>query len=488
MLLRLDGQGPRYAQITKALRAHIQHGTLRPGARLPATRTLAVDLGCSRNIVLLAYEQLVLEGYLDTKEGAGTFVAQGLPGGPAIGKRAEGRGGQKRRRAPLSSRARLIVDGAARARAVTRDWRRAAIDFMYGVCEPDERVVGRAKRAFSRALEDRTFGYSDPAGDRELREQLAGRLRAARGLACSARAIVVTSGTQQALEICARLLVGAGDRVCVEDPGYEAAQAIFQVSGAAIVRVPVDTQGLNPAALPGRGLRPRLVYVTPSHQFPTGAVMPVARRFALLNWARTHRAYIVEDDYDGEFRYAGRRIEALAALEPDAPVVYCGTFAKSLFPSLRLGYLVLPPELVEAAVALKWLLDRGTSALLQRTVTTLMATGEYDRHIRRMWRRYRARRERLLAALERHLGSDARIEGGDAGLHVAAWLPALSSRQIDQLVDACRARGIGVYSIQRHASRPLRPGGLLLGYGIVGLDQIDPGIRGLAAAYREITN
>jgi GntR family transcriptional regulator/MocR family aminotransferase len=487
MVLRLDGSGPRYSQITRALGGLIQAGQLAPGARVPATRELARDLGCSRNIVLLAYEQLALEGYLVTRVGGGTFVAPEVPNVPAAADRSTEASTSEHDERLLSSHGARLARAATDARNITRGRRKQTLDFRYGLCEPDERVVARMRAAFGAALRQDTFGYSDPAGDMLLRQQVAERLRGVRGIARNAEEIVITGGAQQALDICARLLVGDEDRVVVEDPGYEGAWAAFLAAGAELVRVRVDGGGLNPHALPDAGSRVRAVYVTPSHQFPTGAVMSAARRYALLDWARRTGAFIVEDDYNGEFRYAGRSIEALAALEPDGQVIYCGTLAKSLFPSLRLGYLAVPRALFPAVVACKWVSDRGSSVLLQRTVGELMATGEYDRHIRRMLRRYRTRRDALIRALQKSLGAEVEIRGGNTGSHLAVWLPRLPLDRVDELIDRCKDRDVGVYSIAGHAALPLEHAGLLLGYGFTDVASIEEGVKILAEEYRSVT-
>jgi GntR family transcriptional regulator/MocR family aminotransferase len=361
-----------------------------------------------------------------------------------------------------------------------------AINFIYGLSEPDPRVRARLRSAFHAALRAEAFRYGPPAGDLELRQQIANRIRAARGIESTPDQIVVTSGTQQALDICTRLLLDPGDGIGVEDPGYLAAHAIFVAAGAKLIRIPVDGQGLDPSKLPRQKGRVRAVYVTPSHQFPTGAVMPAARRYALLEWAKQHGAYIIEDDYDGEFRYVGRPIAALAGLDTKGSVIYCGTFAKSLFPSLRLGYVAVPPGLAKAVAAGKWLCDMGSSALLQRTLAQLMSTGEYDRHIRRMQKRYRERRHALLGAVRRYFGAKASMDGSAAGLHVVVWLPDLRPDRVDALIDAGVARGVGAYSIADYATRPLSRAGLLLGYGVTAVAQIQRGVKLLSDAYREV--
>jgi GntR family transcriptional regulator/MocR family aminotransferase len=482
MLLNLDGRGPRYSQITRALRALIKDGALPFDTRVPATRDLADDLGCSRNIVLLAYEQLVLEGYLVTRQGAGTFVAPEWPRGPEPAGAPRDELDSLR----LSKRGRLIVDEAERAWTVMTRRMGLPIDFIYGLCEPDPRVVARLRAALNTALRSRTFRYGDRQGDPGLRQQVADRLRAARGIARSEDQIVVTNGIQQALDVCARLLLDPGDAIVVEDPGYAYARAVFAAAGANVIGVPVDRHGLDPSALPGDEVPVRAIYVTPSHQFPTGAVMPAARRHALIEWAGRRGAYIIEDDYDGEFRYTVRPIAALAALDAGSKVIYCGTFAKSLFPAIRLGYLAAPPSVARAFTNAKWLCNLASSWLLQHAVAQLMSTGEYDRHIRRMLERYRGRRTALLDALKRHLGRDAEVEGSAAGVHVVVWLRDLPHDRVPTLIDACARRGVGINSIAGHAIQPLPRAGLLLGYGLTDVPQIERGVAALADAYREV--
>jgi GntR family transcriptional regulator/MocR family aminotransferase len=477
MFVDLDGRGARYGQITRALVAAVASGALAPGARLPPSRALARQIGCSRNIVLLAYEQLALEGYFQARPRAGTFVSIDLPR-PAPA--ADVRSRPARHRAVLSAAGRRLTIEADRARAVTRRPGRCAIDFMYGQSEPDPRIVGHLRRGFGAVLgEPNVFNYGDPAGDSGLRAEIAQRLRGTRGVARTADQIVVTNGAQQALDICARLLVEPGDRVLVEDPGYEAARAVFRAAGATVVPIAVDAEGIVPTALP-QGRHTKLLYITPSHQFPSGAILTAARRHRTRSWARRTGAYILEDDYDGELRYHGHAIKALAGADGDGNVIYCGTFAKSLFPSARLGYLALPLSLAAAAVSAKWLLDRGASPLLQRLIRNLMRSGEYDRHLRRMQRRYASRRDALVRALTTHLGREVEIGGDAAGMHLIAWFPRLDRAAIDSLAAACRARGVGVYSIAAHAVRRLKRQGLILGYGLVNEQQIEEGVRVIA--------
>ena len=490
MVLRLDGRGPRYAQITRALVTLIRRGVLAAGSRAPSTRELARDVGCSRNVVLLAYEQLRLEGYLVGRERTGTFVARGLGGWDdrsAVASsppraRPAGTHRDPGIHARLSRSGRRLTGAAARTMAPIRHRPPCAIDFMYGVSEPDDRLVRRLRAALLEPLRERAFLTEDLQGDPFLRQELASRLASTRGISCDARHVVITTGTQQAIDLCARLLVSPGDRVVVEDPGYDFATAALLSAGARATYARVDPGGLDPAAL-SRLPSARLVYVTPSHQFPTGAVMPAARRHALVAWARRRGALIFEDDYDGEFRYAGQPIPALAGLDPEI-VIYCGTFSKSLFPAWRLGYLVLPTVLVRPVVQAKWIADHATSRLTQRALAHLLAEGDFDRHVRRRQRVYRERRDAIARSLRRHFGSDVEIGGGSAGLHLAIWLPKLPVDRVQALIDGCRRRGVGVYPMARHAQRPLDRAALLLGYGVVDARQIERGIRVLSEEYR----
>jgi GntR family transcriptional regulator/MocR family aminotransferase len=433
---------------------------------------------------MVAYEQLLLEGYLVSRAGGGTFVSPELVV-DNNGNRAsvvESTGEPAR----LSHSGRRLSIAAATARRIMPSRTGSSVDFVYGLCEPDARVLVALRTAFARVLGGHTYSYSPPAGDDLLRTALSERLRGLRGIARSADQIVVTSGAQQALDICARLLLDPGDTVVVEDPCYPAAAAAFEATGARVIRVPVDSNGLDLAAL--RSIRQpiRLAYVTPSHQFPTGGVLPSARRSELVEWAGRNNAYIIEDDYDGEFRYEHGPIEALSALEPDAPVIYCGTFAKSLFPALRLGFLSLPQSLVEPLTHAKWLTDLGSSGLLQRTVARLMETGEYDRHIRRMLRTYRARHDALIGAISQHFGNDAIVDGGGAGLHVIVWFPRLPLNRVRDIIAECARRGVAIYSAVPHYSTPPKCAGFLLGYGVVDVTRIRAGIAQMAAAYRLI--
>jgi GntR family transcriptional regulator/MocR family aminotransferase len=485
MVLDLDGRGPRYGQITRAIVALIERGALAPGSRAPSTRDLADSVGCSRNVALLAYEQLLIEGYFVSRPRAGTFVSADLPRRDAVVPAGAGPPAATPRATPLrpAREGRRLVRAATWAMAPVRHTPPCPIDFIYGLTEPDARLVRQFRRAVARPLDEGTFSYGPPAGDHDLRRELATRLRTTRGIACAAEDIVLTSGTQQALDLAARLLVSPGDRVIVERPGYAAAAAAFRAAGGVIVGGRIDAQGLDPASLPRTRPAARVVYVTPSHQFPTGAVLPAARRYALIAWARRSGAVIFEDDYDGEFRYAGRPIPALASLAPDA-VIYCGTLAKSLFPACRIGYVVVPAPLRDAFVRAKWMTDLGNSRIVERALAHLFAAREYDRHIRRAQRRYRVRRDALVHALERRFGRDVVVEGSSAGLHLVAHLRAVPAARLAAVIAACRAKGVGIYPLARGGGQARTHAALLMGYGLVDADAIGRGVQVLAEACR----
>ena len=488
MPLTLDGKGSLHQQVYRALRGEILTRGLAPGARLPSTRALSVDLGVSRNVVMLAYEQLLGEGYALARTGSGTTVAPVLPEDFAAAPSAEPlRGARALRTTP-----RLSLGGAravAIARGMPVSWEiRAAqpqYDFRFGRPAFGDfphavwcRILGRRARSASR----RDLDYGPPEGRLELREALADRLRRYRGIVTTPRQIVVTNGSQQALDLVARVLLDPGDRVLIEEPHYLGARWVFAAAGAELVPARVDEDGMRvPAPGPAREA-PRLAYVTPSHQFPTGVVLPLARRLELLGWAARTGAFVVEDDYDSEYRYAGRRLQALAGLDATGRVVYVGTFSKLMFPALRLGYLVLPEPLVEPIVAAKALADTGTSALEQLALADFIRDGHFERHVSRSRVTNAARREALLDAVRAHFGDRAEVCGAATGLHVLVWVRGRDGRPIRGMARRSEAAGVAVYSVAPYYLRPPRRSGVLLGYGPLGERQIREGIARLAAA------
>jgi GntR family transcriptional regulator/MocR family aminotransferase len=361
------------------------------------------------------------------------------------------------------------------------------IDFLYGAVASRDFPALVWRRAYQAELlrHQRGLYYIAPEGDASLRRSLQGYLRRARGLACDAEQILVVHGSQQAIDLCSRLLLDPGDAFVFEEPGYVMARRCFEATGAKLVAIPVDGHGLDTARLP-RDDRTRLAYVTPSHQFPLGGVLPIGRRLELLHWAQRQRGWVVEDDYDGEFRYGQRPINALQSIDTDSRVIYIGTFSKALSPQLRLGYLVLPPELVPVFRQAKRLADRHAPVLEQRVLASLIDSGAYERHVRRTRREHERRRAALLDAIARHLPGDARVIGSAAGLHVVLWLPFLRPQDEPALVAAVRNKGVGVYPVSPLFAKPQssvqpRPAGLILGYASLTVEEIQQGMRTLAA-------
>lgn len=464
-------------RIYDLLRRQIADGTLPVGARAPSTRALAAELGVSRTTVTAAYEQLAAEGFLDTAAGRAARVAHRLAQPPALAGP-----GRLRPAGRLSAFARRIGKMTLSALPDTPP---PPIDFLYGAVAAADFPALAWRRACGAAMREgqpRLY-YAAPEGDAALRRALQGYLARARGLRCDAAQIVVVHGSQQAIDLCARVLLDDGDRFAFEEPGYLMARRAFESSGALALPATVDALGVDPARLP-RSLAVRLAYVTPSHQFPLGGTLPVARRQALIAWARRRRAWIVEDDYDGEFRYGQRPIDALQSIDDDERVVYVGTFSKALSPQLRLGYLVLPHALVPAFRQAKRLADRHAPVLEQRALAALLDSGAYERHVRRLRRLHEQRRAALLQAIGRHLPSDARIDGAAAGLHVVLWLPRFGAADEPALCAAARAGGVGLHALSglyaTAGARAATPAaGFVLGYASLTVAQIRSGIATL---------
>lgn len=395
--LHLDGlHGPQSARVHQGLRDAILAGRVAPGSRLPASRALAAQLGMRRNTVVGAYEQLLSDGLVEARVGAGTFVVDHVPTGPAR---------------PES----LAATDMSPGRKV----------FAMGRTSVDALFLNRLRLAVGKRL--RTFdpvhlGYGDPRGGRELRERVAEHLAVSRGVRCDPGHIMLVSGTQQGLQLCLGVVLRPGDAAWLEDPGYPAARKALQAAGARLVPVPVDGHGLVVVEGRRRAASARIAYVTPSHQFPTGVAMRMDRRIALLEWARDADAWVLEDDYDSEFRYGGPPLTALAGIDAARRVIYFGTFSKVLFPGLRIGYVVLPPSLLEPVLAARAASDRFPPSLLEGALADLIAAGDFSAHIRRMRGRYRAARDVVADTLAAHAGGALQVSVPDQGLHLVARL------------------------------------------------------------------
>jgi GntR family transcriptional regulator/MocR family aminotransferase len=474
---------PLFRQLYDGLRRSILDGTLASGMRLPATRGLAGDLGVSRNTVLNAYEQLLAEGYLEGKIGSGTYVSCTLPedmiqvcGG------GEPERPRPRKRRTLSRRGELLArtsSSVSRFGGVPQPFRPGIPALDAFPFETWMRLVARHHRRPGPAL----LGYDHAAGHAPLRAAIAAHLGPARAVRCDPDQVIVTTGSQQGLDLIARLLLDPGDTAWVEDPGYPGARAALAGSGVELVPVPVDAEGLDVAAGAARCPDARLAYVTPSHQYPLGVTMSLCRRLALLEWAGRADAWLVEDDYDSEFRYAGRPLAALQGLDRGGRVIYLGTFGKPLFPSLRLGYLVVPPDLVDAFVAARAVIDRQAPSLTQAVVADFINEGHFLRHIRRMRTLYRERQETLLRAARRELEGLLEVGPCETGMHLVSWLP--QGRDDVQASKAAARAGVEVPPLSAYCSERCRRGGLLLGYAGWEPRQIRDAVRRLGASLRD---
>jgi GntR family transcriptional regulator/MocR family aminotransferase len=445
---------PLSRQLAAALRTAIAEGRLGAGARLPSTRALAGELGLARSTVVAVFEQLAAEGYITAQPGSGYFVPASL---------VDARPGE--RSIAAGSAARPISRHGALLRELTPQARTAPRPFELGHADIDPRLVAVWKRLASRALSGRSrlsWQYGDPQGEPALRQAIAEYLAAARGVRCRPEQIVVTSGTQQGLSLAARVLLDPGDQAWVEDPCYRAAIDILRAAEARIVPVAVDAQGLDIAAAPQQGGPPRLVYTTPSRQYPLGMAMPLARRMALLAWAEMAGAWIIEDDYESEFQKPAQMLPSLQGLDRAGRVIYLGTFSKLLFPALRLGYAVLPEDLVAPFTAARHLADRQSSSLLQALMAEFMLGGHFARHLRLMRGVYAGRQAFLAEQAARHLGGLLEIRPQGCGMYLTATLPA--DRSDRAVAEALAAADVGVLPLSALTLAAPRPPALILGY------------------------
>lgn len=462
---------PLFRQVYRGLRQAILSGALHAKDRLPSTRDLAEQLGISRTVVLLAYDQLLAEGFVTGHRGSGTYVSEGLAGNPAAGK-------TKSAKLRLSRFGTAATEAAASVDSPQRQPIALRYDFVYGRSDLETFPFEMWRRLLlqqARKAPARRFDYGPALGSHDLREAICVHLRRSRAVVCDPSDIIVVNGSQQALDLVMRVLVERGDPVAIEDPHYNGTREALRVAGARLRPVPVDRDGMNPAKLPEDT---GLVFVTPSHQFPTGAILPLDRRLALLEWARKKNAIIVEDDYDGEFHYDGRPLESLQGLDTEGRIVYIGTFSRTVFPALRIGYLIPPKSLVPAFTAAKWLNDLHSATLEQQTLAEFITTGMYERHLRRLRRRNTARRQALLDAIRTFLCDRVEVTGEGAGAQIVLWPKKRVSGE-DIIAQAAK-RGVGIYGMSHcYLKRPSRPG-FMLGYARLNEREIREGIRLLA--------
>ena len=469
---------PLYRQLYDGYREAIVNGRARPGQRLPSTRALAAELGISRITVLTAFEQLVAEGYFESRVGAGTVVARSLPDELEAPHSPDAARRSRSRRGP-----RLLPRRSAAGRHEAEPWlggwgafrvSQPAVEH-FPIAVWSSLVARHSRNPLARLLH-----YGDPMGHRPFREAVATYLRTARAVRCEAENVMVVSGSQQALAITARALLEPGHPVWLEEPGYPGARDVLAVAGARLVPVPVDHEGLDVTAGASVCPRARAAYVTPSHQYPLGMTMSASRRLQLLDWARRAGAWVIEDDYDSEYRYESLPIAALQGLDRDDRVIYIGTFSKVLFPSLRIGYLVIPPDLVPRFVAVREAMDIFPASLPQLALAEFIDDGEFGRHLRRMRALYRDRRAALVEALRQELGSALTVIGDAAGMYLAVT----ARRRWPDHAMALRAaaRGLWVMPLSScYLGHPTRRG-LVLGYGGTTVGEIPSAVHRLRRA------
>lgn len=454
------------------LRQQIASGVLGPGEKLPSSRALAEELGVSRTTVSAAYDQLISEGYIHVRRGARPVVTPNAPSGRSAWKQPE-------ENAPPSL-------SAYASRAISLPGTTSAeqepllYDFRYGDVAPSDFPKLAWKRALSAAAlgHRKRLGYDHPAGSSALRQALQGYLWRARGIRCEPRQIVVVSGSQQGLDLCGRVLVNPGDRVVLEEPCYLMARNVMAALGAETVAVTCDRDGIDPSDLPDpEGIA--CAIVTPSHQFPLGGVLSVRRRQELVDWAAAGDVYLIEDDYDGEYRYDVNPIPPLLLSRPDR-VIYIGTASKILSPTLRLGYMVVPEALVEALVRCKQITDRHSASFEQEALASMIDSGAYETHVRKMRRMNAERRATFLREMNRVFDDNVEIVGTSAGLHVVAWFKALLAENEGLIAELARAQGIGLYPITPlYANRSHPRAGFIFGYASLSVSNIREGVARL---------
>jgi GntR family transcriptional regulator / MocR family aminotransferase len=487
---------PMHRQICEWFESAIAEGRIRSGGRVPSSRGLAAELGVSRGAVVSAYEQLHAEGYFETSVGAGTRVARSIPiEHPTIRRKRhlEKHAVPAKNEVPrqISDRATLWKNqstqpslNALGAFAVSLP---ALEHFPVNVWS---KLIALNSRSVSRTM----LAYGDAMGYGPLREAIADYVRTVRGVRCDASQVLVTSGSQQGLQIASQALINAGDRVCMEDPGYPGAWQAFAMANAEIIPINLDAEGILVPELERKGKCARVVYVTPSHQFPMGMTMSLARRTLLLNWASYNGTWIIEDDHDSEYRFDSKPIPSLQSLDAHSRVLYMGTFSQAMYPALRLGYLVLPKDLTTACAAARDCMDMFSPTLNQSVMADFICEGHFARHLRRMRMIYIERRKVLIDALQNNLRDSVEIVGAEAGMHLVILLRA-GVNDAAVAIEGAR-RGISVMPLSSCRLNPAGQCGLVLGYGGVDAQTIREGVRKLSlciegvggTATRSLTN
>lgn len=474
---------PIYRQIYEKIRRSILDGHAAPGTKLPPSRVYAESLGVSRMTVINAYDQLLAEGYLEGRQGSGTFVASELPEELLSVKPADPAGslrGSISRKPTFSSYGRDVRRQTATV--ASHHSPTVTVPFQHSLIASEEFPFGLWSKITQHRLKYSyrlLAGYGEPSGYLPLRRAIAHHLRSTRGVNCDDEQVLVTSGTQQALFLITQVLIAADDTVWLEDPCHLGTSDVMAAFGVDAKRIPVDDEGFDlERALRQTRTPARLIYLTPSRQFPLGMTMSLQRRLSVLEWARDNRAWMIEDDYDSEFRYSGRPLPALQGLDRSGRVLYVGTFSKTVFPGLRLGCVVLPPDLVDVFAAARTLNDLHAPMLEQLVLADFIADGHFERHVRRMRTLYRDRQAVLVEQAGKYLEGRLDVSPSDAGMHLIGWLPkGVDDRAASKVAED---NGLRAGAVSRYTKRKLDRGGLMLGYTGFNERQIKAGIKKLA--------
>jgi GntR family transcriptional regulator/MocR family aminotransferase len=476
-MIAVNRKAPRalHRQIYDAYRAAIVNGSLRAGQRIPSTRVLASEIRVSRFPVLNAYAQLLAEGYFQSRVGAGTVVSSSLPdqltsSEPAGATDVASHSGPR----PIAKRSSILplVEGVP--------WVKNWGAFRVGQVAIDQfplRVWSNLVARHCRIMDAQSSHYGEQMGSKALRETIANYLRTARSLRCEAEQVMVVSGSQQALEISARVVLDPGSRVWVEEPGYRLARDVFALNGCHPVPVPVDTEGLDVAAGIKQCRKARAAFVTPSHQFPLGVTMSASRRLQLVDWAQSSGSWIIEDDYDSEYRYESLPIASLQGLDANSRVIYIGTFSKVLFPSLRLGYIVIPSDLVDRFLAIRRVMDLGPASFYQEVLTDFIQEGHFARHLRRMRVHYGKLRSTLVGSLTKELGARVEVVGDEAGMHVAVTLQNWCHDL--EIAERAACQNLSLWPLSPSYLGKVSQPGFILGFGGTTIAEIPSAVRKL---------
>jgi GntR family transcriptional regulator / MocR family aminotransferase len=474
-LIAIDRKAPKplHKQIYDGFRAVIVDANLHPGQRIPSTRVLAIELGVSRFPVLNAYAQLLAEGYFESRVGAGTVISTSLPDPITRG-------------VPTAAGSKVSYVGPRRvARRTTlfprleaKPWLRGPGAFRVGQVAFDQfplKVWSNLIARHCRDMDAVSMRYQNQLGSEAFRQTIARYLRTARSLHCDESQIMIVNGSQQALEITARVLLNPGDRLWMEEPSYNLARSVFALAGCRLVLVPVDDEGLSVAAGTKLCRKAAAAFVTPSHQFPLGVTMSASRRFQLLEWAHHTGSWIIEDDYDSEYRFESLPIASLQGLDTNARVIYVGTFSKVLFPSLRLGYIVIPADLVDRFISVRQAMDIGPPEFFQHVIADFMNEGHFARHLRRMRALYREQRTALVSCIGEELGSALEVLGSEAGMHLPV---ALTRRMSDrEIAERAARQNLWLWPLSPYYAGKASRSGFVLGFGGTRIEEIPPAIR-----------